>query len=279
MQRAQETLPTILFIFLSLFLYTKLIGPIPFSVQNITSGKPDVFRIDGRGEASGVPNTVVVRLGMTTSDSSLANAQSKTNTVMNKLTAELKKMGISEKDIKTVNYSAFPNYGEAIETPNPRPLSLLKEDNMRVGTDETVEDQAMSTPAFIAGKPQQILGYTVTHEIEVEVKDTNKVNAIIDTATQTGANQIGDIRFTFDKDLQKKLEEQARDDAIQNAKEKAESLSKAAGIRLGKIVDITSYPEYGPYGETRAMNVAPDTGILPGEGTVRVNVNLAYETL
>ena len=53
---------TIAFILIGLFLYTKIAGPIPFSVNSITTTKTDVFQVSGTGKVTVVPDTAKVNL-------------------------------------------------------------------------------------------------------------------------------------------------------------------------------------------------------------------------
>lgn len=284
MENLKTPIFVILFFFACLFILPKVFGPIPFTVQNVTSGKPDVFRVEGSGEASAIPDTAIITIGMTSENRSLVAAQKQTNTVMNTLTSALKKLGVTEADIKTINYSVYPNLIENAQ-PLPFPQTTL---DQSISSD-TVIGTEMSEKAFPSTAPSVKMplppgatprSYTVSHTVEVKVTAIDNINQIIDVSTQAGANQIGDIRFTFDDEQKKRLEEKAREDAIKQAKEKAESLAKAAGLSIGKIVDIQSYPDYGSgaYGrDTAAMSKYGTTEINPGEGTIRVNVSLAYE--
>lgn len=54
----------IVFTFLCLFAYTKLLGPIPFSVNSITTTKSNLFTVQGTGEATAVPDTALLYLGV-----------------------------------------------------------------------------------------------------------------------------------------------------------------------------------------------------------------------
>lgn len=237
---------TILFIFLGLLIYTKFFGPIPFTINSIQTTKSDYFRVEGVGEATAVPDTAVISFGITKTSPTVAAAQQETNQIMNTITDGLKDMGVGEKDIKTTNYSVYPTYAST-------------------------------------GNQQTITGYTVTQNIQANVKPIDKANQAIDLATKAGANIIGNISFTLGAGAKKDLQEKARDEAVKNAKEKAESLAKIAGISLGKIIDIQEYPTYStPQPEVSRLNVATKedaapTELNPGETTISTTVSLGYQ--
>lgn len=238
---------TILFIFLGLLIYTKLFGPIPFTVTSIQTTKLDYFRVEGVGEAAAAPDTAVISLGITKTSPNVTSAQQEANKVMNTITDGLKNLGISDKDIKTTNYSVYPTYD-------------------------------------YSGSQQTITGYTVTQNLQVNVKPIDKANQTIDLATKAGANIIGNISFTLNTQTKKELQEKARNEAVKNAKEKAESLAKIAGISLGKIIDIQEFPTYNQSRPEIAMlnsatkqDDAAPTEISPGETTISITVSLGYQ--
>jgi len=237
---------TIFFIFLGLFLYTQLSGPIPFFINSLQTTKTSMFQVEGSGKATAVPDTAMISIGVTQKSSTVVDAQAKTNSLASKIISDIKKLGIDEKDIKTVNYSINPDYDYS--------------------------------------QGQTITGYTVNQNLEIKVKPIEKVNKAIDTATADGANLVQGASFIFSDEVQKKLEDEARKQAVNNAKQKAESLAKAAGIRLGKIIDVTETNQLNPIPLRQAligedMKVAPpSTEITPGQNTVNVTVTLSYET-
>lgn len=236
-------LPTILFIFLGLFLYTKLIGPIPFSVNSIQTTKANLFSVSGTGKATGIPDTAQLSIGVTKTASTVSSAQDQANSAANKIIADLKNLGISEKDIKTTNYSVSPNYD------------------------------------FNRG--QAITGYTVTQTLEVNASPIDVASQAIDIATADGANLVGGVNFIFNEKTKKELEQKARIDAVKMAKEKAESLAKAAGIRLGKIVDVQESMGFEPRPmvmQALEAKTVEDTQLQPGENSINTTITLSYET-
>lgn len=237
---------TIFFIFLSIFIFSKIFGPLPFSVNSITTTKTNLFTVQGTGEATAVPDTAMVSLGVNKESSTVETAQKQVNEVINKITNDLKKLGVEEKNIKTTNYSVNPNYSYALGT-------------------------------------QKINGYSVSANIEVKVKPIEKANQAIDIATADGATQVGGVQFVLDDEAQKKLENNARIDAVKVAKEKAQRLAGATGIRLGRIVDVQestgSFPR--PIFQTAALEKTDETApteLNPGENKISITVTLSYET-
>lgn len=244
MQSFKTLLLTILFIFLGFFIYTKFAGPIPFSVNSITTTKTSLFNVSGEGKATGIPDTAELSVGVTKTASTVASAKDQVNTAANKIIQDLKRLGVPEKNIKTTNYSINPNY-----------------DYSRGG--------------------QNITGYTVTQTLAVDITPIDIANKAIDTATADGANLVGGINFTFNDKTKKDMEDKARTEAVKMAKEKADSLAKASGIRLGKIVDVQESNGFEPRPIMMQSLEAKsaDTQLQPGENSITINITLSYETL
>lgn len=236
---------TILFIFIGLFIYTKLVSPIPFSVNTITTTKTNLFSVSGVGKSTGIPDTAQISVGVTKTASTVASAQEQTNSSTNKIIKDLKKLGIEEKNIKTINYSVNPNYD-------------------------------------FGGGRQNIIGFTVAQTLEVNISPIDIANQAIDAATLDGVNLVGGISFTFNDKTKKELEEKARIEAVKMAKEKAESLAKATGIRLGRIVDVQESGNFEPRPFMMAQSLeskSEGTQLQPGEDSITINITLSYETL
>lgn len=241
------TASTLLVFFILLFAYTKFAGPIPFNINSVTTSKSDAFSVTGEGTASTKPDSAVVTVGVQSNGQTAKTAQESMNEKINKVSEAVKKLGIEEKDIKTSNYNVFPTY-----------------------------DYREST--------QRITGYQGSTTLIITIKDTEKVNTIVDTATKEGANTIGDVRFEVaDK---AKAENEAREKAVQNAKQKAEQAAKAAGFTLGKIINYQEnygggypIPMRGSFGAANLEKdaVAPVTQIEPGSSEIKINVTLSYE--
>ncbi len=223
---------TVVLILAALFAYGKLGPGIP--ITSVVTQKQDLFTVSGEGKVTVVPDTAIVELGVTAQQSTVKAAQSQANTVINKITDELKKLGVDAKDITTSNYSIYPQYD------------------------------------YQAGN--RLTGYQVNASLTITVRDIDKVSQVIDQATAAGANTVGGIQLTVDDAREKELLQQAREEAVKEAKAKAESLARTAGITLGKIVNVQEAEVGGP------IVFAKPTQIEPGSTDITSSVTLFYET-
>jgi uncharacterized protein len=238
-----------LIILMILSLYFRFVGPIPFSVSQTTTEKKSTFDVGADGKVTVIPDTGEINVGIQANKPTVEAAQKEANEKINKITGEIKKLGIEEKYIKTADYNVYPEY------------------DYRAG--------------------QKIIGYNVNITLRVKVKDFDKINQVIDAAASLGANQIGNLSFTIDDEKIEELKMEARKQAIEVAKKKAGQIAEAGGLRLGRIVNISeSATDYqnrlyaAPKGLGGDSTVSePATQIQPGESEITVSVVLSYETL
>jgi uncharacterized protein YggE len=238
---------SVIVFFILLFIFAKW-GP-AINLSTITQTKGDPFVVTGEGKVSVTPDIAKVTLGIQDSGLSLKTVQNSVNTKSKALTDAIKKLGIAESDIKTTSYNIYPQYD-------------------------------YTTPI------QKITGYQVSTDYEITIKDFDKVNDVITSGTAAGANIVGSVSFDLNDATKTEKMNEARTLAVKDAKTKAEGLAKAAGISLGKIINVsenqnqsirpmalTDKSAVGLGGGTPA--IAPD--IQPGTTEIDITVSLSYE--
>lgn len=239
----RHPLSLILAFFILLFVYSKFGPTIPFSVFSQDRGAPLV--VEGMGEVSVVPDIAIVSVGIDESGTTLESVQKSANEKSKSLVDSLKKLGIDETDIKTTNYSVFPEYD-------------------------------------YRGTPR-ITGYRLSISYRVKVKDFDKVNDVLVTVTSSGANVVGNVSFEVNEETKNKKLGEAREEAVKEAKEKAKSLAAAAGVTLGKILNISETQQFpGPIALREAAGgiggaPVPAPEITPGETQFTVSVSVSWE--
>jgi uncharacterized protein len=235
----------------TLLMVFKFVGPVPLSISSTVSQKQNLFTSTGEAELETIPDEASVSLGINVEKPTVALAQDEANRVINSISERLKAMGIDKEDIKTQNYSIYPDY------------------NYNDGD-------------------RKISGYRVTANLAVKLTDFDKLNAVIDMATAEGANQVGGINFSLSKEKEDELKKKARVEAIEDAKNSAEELARLSGVKLGKVVDVNEsqggrYPQpYFSGAKLMAMDAVAEsapTNIEPGGATYSYSVTLSYETL
>ncbi len=200
--------------------------------------------VSGEGKVFAKPDIGQVSLSVISDALTVASAQKDNTDKMNKITSAMKEAGIKEEDLKTANYNISPRY------------------------------------QYSAGK-STIIGYEVTQTLEVKIRDLEKVGDILGKAAAAGANQVGSLTFTFDDP--EKLNSEARQKAIDNAKTKARDLAKSLGVSLGKVVsfsedtDGTPAPMYSSAKEALGMGGGAIPDIQTGQNEIDISVSISYE--
>lgn len=204
----------------------------------------NTISVAGEGKVLAKPDIGQVSLSVVSDAKTVAIAQKDNTDKMNKITGLMKDLGIKEEDLKTTNYSVEPSY------------------------------------QYYEGK-SEIIGYVITQTLEVKIRNLEKVGDILGQAAASGANQVGSLYFTFDDP--EKLNTEARQKAIDNAKAKAQDLARSLGVSLGKVVSFSEsslgQPETRYYASDAlgkgGGGAVPD--IQTGQNEINVNVSLSYE--
>ncbi|KAF5883517.1 MULTISPECIES: SIMPL domain-containing protein [Rhizobium] len=207
-----------------------------------------VISVTGDGESSVAPDMAVVNLAVVKQAKTAREALDENNKAMNDVLAALKSGGIAERDLQTSGFSIQPQYNY------PQPV-----------------DGQQQQP--------QLIGYQTINSVTVRLRDLAKLGAVIDQSVTLGINQGGEIQFTNDKP--DAAIEEARKAAVADAVKRAKTLSEAAGVKLGRILEINeNVPRAMPQPVYRAtmMKEASDAAVpvQGGENNYNVSVTVTF---
>lgn len=246
----------------SLLVSVLLIIGIVAGFMYLSGSSPDEYAntisVSGETEVVAVPDVATFTFSVTETAETVDAAQSQASRDANAALAVLKKMDVEEEDIKTTSYNVHPKYEWL---PQEDCLDKRHCPNERV-----------------------LIGYEVSQTVRVKVRETENAGKILAGIGNKGVDSVSGLNFEVD-DMEE-LREDARAQAIRDAKAKAKKLSRELGVSLGKIVSYTDggndyYPE-PMYGRAMMMDVAvSEKAIAPqlpvGEETSTVRVNITYE--
>jgi uncharacterized protein YggE len=200
---------------------------------------PAMISVTGEATVSVAPDLAQIDAGVTSEAKTAREASDANNAAMGKVLLALKSASIDEKDFQTSRLSLQPQ-----AAPN------------RPG-------------------PASIVGYRASNRVTIRLRDVTKVASVIDTLVAAGANDVGGINFTVSQ--ASKLLDEAREQAIADARRKADIYAKAAGVSLGAPLSITEEGGHGPIPYRRmAAGMAASTPVAQGEETLQVTVSVSW---
>lgn len=124
-----------------------------------------------------------------------------------------------------------------------------------------------------------INGYQVSNTLNVTIRNLAQAGDLLDKVVEAGANQVYGISLSVADTSS--FEAQAREQALQAAKQKAEQLAQASGGSIGQVLVVTesigSTPVLPiPYAAEMATGNAK-LAVQPGEQTISLQVQVTYE--
>lgn len=185
---------------------------------------PRTVSVSGEGEVSAPPDLARVTLGVEARKPTMAEARAEVATTVDKVLALTRSLKIDPKLVNATRVQVQPEY------------SWNEKDRKRL-----------------------LLGYVVSRQVEVEVRDLDQLGPLLERAVDAGVNQVGDPQL--DSSKRKELGRQAMTRAVQEARLNAETLAAAAGAKLGAIRTLNgaaSAPPMPMYRRGVAMAAAPD---------------------
>jgi uncharacterized protein len=200
---------------------------------------PAAISVTGEATVSVPPDLAQIDGGVTLEAKTAREASEANNAAMGKVLQALKGAGIEDKDVQTSRLSLQPQ-----SAPN------------RTG-------------------PYVIAGYRASNRVTIRVRDVTKVANVIDTLVGAGANEIGGINFVVSQ--ASKLLDEAREQALADARRKAEIYAKAAGVTLGAPLSISEEGNAAPVPYRRmAAGMAASAPVAQGEETLAVTVSVSW---
>lgn len=236
-------------ILLSMFLFLTVLDKAYNVYQDFRPTVPkNTISMSAEGKVSSTPDLAMINVGVVSSGKTAKQVTDDMSAKANKIIDFVKLQGIDPKDITTSNYSVYPSY------------------DYQNGNNT-------------------INGYQGSESISIKVhgvdKSTTQLGKVLEGAVTSGSNQIQGISFGFeDAD---NLRQTARKQAIEKAKQKAQELADATGLRLGRIVSISennyASPTPMPYGlgmgGSDVKSIAPQ--IETGSQEITATVNVTFE--
>lgn len=203
----------------------------------------NTITVTGVGEAFGSPDIAYLNLGVQTSNEDVTVAFNEANEKIEQLIAALKEFGIAARDLQTTGLYMY------MENPYD-PMT---------------------------GQPSETLLYRVTNSLSITVRDVTQVGEVVSLGVNNGANSINGLTFGIAEPAA--LEQEARSEAVNNARARAQQLAELTGKTLGEPIIVSeTFGNAIPFASNfdRAQSGGGAASIEEGQLSVSVNVQVTF---
>ena len=196
--------------------------------------------VSASGKVTVVPDVARVYLGVTLTKPTVREARNAAGKAMTDVIAAIKGLGIADADIQTTGLSLSARYA--------------------------------------SGSSTRIVGYVISEQVQVTVRDLDKAGDVVDVATARGATDVNGISFELADPA--RAQDDARAAAVTAARASGLAMASAAKVTLGAVVSISdaSAPTpiyYGVAGAAPAADIK--TPVQPGTQDVSAVVTVVFE--
>jgi uncharacterized protein YggE len=203
------------------------------------------IRVRGEGKATSPPDMAVVMTGVVTMAPTASDALAANNDAMQGILDVVKQSRIAAKDVQTSSFNVQPEYER--------------------------DERGRTKP--------NIVGYRVTNQVRIRVRDLANLGKVLDALVDAGSNQVSGISFGIDYPTG--VMNQARSRAISDARSRANLYAQAAGVRVGKVLTISEQPIAMPQPRFMADTFAAEARvasvpIATGEQELSTSVDVVF---
>lgn len=205
------------------------------------------IHVTGQGQATAPPDMATIQSGVVTQANQASEAVAANNRVVDKILELLKAYNIASKDIQTSRFHVQPEY-----------------DRPQRGK-----------------QPPRIVGYRVTNQVSVRIRNLPELGTVLDALVSAGSNQISGISFGIDDPTG--VLNQARNRAVADARSRANLYAHAAGVQLGPVISIreqsAQVPRQEYFGRAMMADSARAVPVATGEQEVEASVSMVFAIL
>lgn len=199
--------------------------------------------VSASGTVSAEPDMAHISTGVVTEAETAREALNRNTAAMKKVVEGLKSLGIAARDIQTSSFNVEPRYAQNRSA---------------------------------SGGTPQINGYRVVNNVRIVARDLPRLGDILDQLVTLGANQMHGLSFAVSK--AETLKDEARKEAMANARRRAKLFAEAEGAELGSVLAISEdvahiAPRGGMMARTAMAEAVP---IEAGSQTLEVRVSVTW---
>jgi uncharacterized protein YggE len=198
--------------------------------------------VQGSGMATGTPDLLTVSVGIDVTRPTAQVSLADDNTKASAVTTALTRGGVADKDVQTSNVSIQPHYD-------------------------------------LGGN---ITGYEMTNTLTAKLRNFGSAGGVVDALAQAAGNSARINSLSFSIEDPRRVEDQARNDAVHQAVSHARSMAQAAGERLGSVCSLTDDSSLGyvPFAANAGVSAAPAlhaaVPLQPGTQQASAQITMVY---
>jgi uncharacterized protein YggE len=209
--------------------------------------RPRLLTVSGEGEVEVAPDRADVGFSVEASEKNLADAEKAVTDGVARLLKLCDALGIPKADVRSAQLNVHPQYDGGVVSSRPR-----------------------------------IVGYFVSRQVDVDLRDLGKLGKLLQGAVETGANRVSGVGFGSTKKDEHQRVALAR--AAEDARTNAEVLARAMGVKLGRLHALSASESGGapemfqPRMAMKAMAGADaEQGYQAGEIRFQASVTAEYD--
>ena len=196
--------------------------------------------VDATGTVEATPDSMTVNIGVRSRAETAAAALDRANTLVAQVVQVLKGAGVRDRDLKTTELSIGPEY---------------------------------------QSDPNKPVAYVATNVVRATVRDLSKAGAVADAAARAAGDDVILQGVSFDVQHPTGAQRRARVAAVKAARDQAQRLARAAGMKLGDVVSIRETATSGGPIVTERLAAASDAiPVEPGTQQVSVTIHVVFTT-
>jgi uncharacterized protein len=228
-------------------------------IQNTSNTSNSTLYVMGNAQTMVKPDKVTLSFSIETTNKTANAALTATSEAMNNTLESLKAIGVMKNETSTSFFNISPNYNITQDEEDYPPI-----------------------------ESKDIVGYTVTNSITVDSYNLLNVSQWIDTAVQSGVNDISSISFSLSDEKSELIKDDLLNQAVANAKSKADTAASALGLKVIGVKSIIiegvdGIPPLPPQPflakeviAAAAPEDGPSTPIIAGEQQVTSTVSTVF---
>jgi uncharacterized protein YggE len=160
--------------------------------------RPRLLTVSGEGEVEVAPDRADVGFSVEASEKNLADAEKAVTDGVARLLKLCDALGIPKADVRSAQLNVHPQYDGGVVSNRPR-----------------------------------IVGYFVSRQVDVDLRDLGKLGKLLQGAVETGANRVSGVSFGSTRKDEHQRAALAK--AAEDARANAEVLARTMGVKLGRL--------------------------------------------